>query len=136
MPSAKGKHAGAADSTTAVDEFMARLDHPLKREIESIRRLIVEAHSSIAEGIKWNSPSFRTTEYFATMHLRSKHSVGVILHVGAKARKISVSVADPTGLLRWLGRDRAMLEFSDLHDIRSKKAAFENVLRQWIRNLD
>jgi hypothetical protein len=136
MPSAKGKHATAADSTKAVDEFMAQLDHPLKKEIELIRRLILEADPSIAEGIKWNSPSFRTTEYFATTHLRLERGVGVILHLGAKARAINVSVADPSSLLRWLGKDRAIVEFSDLRDIKNKKPAFEDVLRQWIRQGD
>lgn len=133
MPSAKGKHVTAADSTKAVDEFMAQLDHPLKKEIELIRRLILGADPSIAEGIKWNSPSFRTTEYFATIHLRLERGVAVILHLGAKARAVNVSVAEASSLLKWLGKDRAMVEFADLHDLKGKEAAFEEVLRQWIR---
>ncbi|MBX9600178.1 MAG: DUF1801 domain-containing protein [Bryobacteraceae bacterium] len=135
MPSKQGKHITAADSTKAVDEFMAQLDHPDKREIELIRRLILQAHPSVAEGIKWKDPSFRTTESFATMHLRLKLGFGVILHAGAKARDVSISVTD-AGLRNWLGKDRAMVEFSDPHDIAIRKAAFTDVLRQWIRQVD
>jgi hypothetical protein len=49
-----------------VDAFMGSLDHPAKREIETIRQTILGADTSIAEGIKWKALSFRTTEYFAT----------------------------------------------------------------------
>jgi hypothetical protein len=59
-------HAAPADSTKAVDDFMAALDHPFKRGIEALRKLVLGIDSSIAEGIKWNAPSFRTTEYFGS----------------------------------------------------------------------
>lgn len=137
MPTKKPKvavHSTPADSTQAVDEFMANLDHPFKNEIESMRRLILGVHPSIAEGIKWNAPSFRTVEYFATTNLRVKGGIGIILHLGAKVRKLPSGflIADPTNLLKWLGKDRAAVEFSGLQDITAKKAAFEKVLRQWI----
>jgi len=128
-------HAAAADTTRAVDAFMASLDHPFKREIEALRKLVLGAHPSIAEGIKWNAPSFRTTGYFATTHLRSKAGIGVILHLGAKARDLpdgGIAVDDPEGLLRWLGKDRALVEFGSLEELEAGKDAFVAVLRQWI----
>lgn len=115
---------------------MLALDHPHKKEIEVLRRVILGAHSSISEGIKWNVPSFRTSEYFATFHLRAKDGVGIILHLGAKARGPAtpkVEIKDPAGLLRWLGKDRAMVTFSDAKEVSSKRRAFEAVLREWIR---
>jgi hypothetical protein len=48
------------------------------------RQIILDADASIAEGIKWNAPSFYTSEYFATIQLRAKDGVQVILHLGAK----------------------------------------------------
>lgn len=89
MPAASpkpGVHTTPSDSTRAVDDFMRKLDHPFKREIQAIREIIRNVHPSIAEGGKWNAPSFRTTEYFATINLRAKNGVGVILHFGAKVR--------------------------------------------------
>lgn len=131
-------HNARADSTKAVDEFMAKLDHPFKDDVESIRRLILGVHPSIAEGIKWNAPSFRTTEYFATTNLRVKGGIGIILHMGAKVRKLPAdfSIADPMNLLKWLGKDRATVEFTDSKDFAAKKAGFENIIRQWIRYLE
>ena len=67
---------------------MATLEHPFKPEIEAIRRLMLGVDPGVREGIKWNSPSFRTTEYFATTNLRSKAGIGVILHLGARVRQL------------------------------------------------
>ncbi len=50
-----------------VDAFMQKLDHLLKAEIEAARAIILGANPEISEGIKWNSPSFRVKEYFATI---------------------------------------------------------------------
>jgi hypothetical protein len=125
----------SADTGAAVDQFMAVLDHPFKAEIEALRRAIPDVDPSIAEGIKWNAPSWRTTEYFATTHLRSKAGLGLILHLGAKARQLpegGLVVSDPTGLLKWLGKDRAQVEFRDGADLQAKLPALQALLRQWI----
>jgi len=118
MPAATkkfSKHQSPADSTAAVDKFMAELVHPFKNEVEAIRTLMLGVDPSIAEGIKWNAPSFRTTEYFATTNLRAKNVIGVILHLGAKAREMpdgGMKINDPKNLLKWLAKDRAAVEFA------------------------
>jgi hypothetical protein len=124
------------DSTAAVDDFMATLDHPFKAEIDALRQIILGADPSIAEGIKWKVPSFRTTEYFATLNLRAQGGVGVIFHLGAKVREIApegLSIDDPAKLLKWLANDRAMASFGGLADVEAKRGALEAVVRQWIR---
>jgi hypothetical protein len=137
-PSKKPKadpHDTAADSTRAVDEFMLSLDHRHKAEIEAIRAAILGADDSIAEGIKWKAPSFRTSEYFATLNLREKKGIGMILHLGAKVRNLSsgsIVIDDPAKLLKWLGKDRAMIVFESREDFSAKKAAFEHIIKQWI----
>lgn len=128
-------HRTAADSTAAVDEFMRTLDNPFKSEIEAVRQLILGVHPSIAEGIKWKAPSFRTSEYFATTNLREKKGVGIILHLGAKVRELpagGVLIEDPEKLLAWLGKDRAMVVFEGMQDIECKRAAFERIVQQWV----
>ena len=110
-----------------VAAFLAALDHPLKPEILVLRQIILDTDPSIAEGIKWNVPSFRTSEYFATMHLRATDSVQVILHLGAKVReraRAGMLIADPERLLEWLAPDRAAAKFRDLSDINARRAAF------------
>jgi hypothetical protein len=103
-----------------------------------VRSLILGADPSIAEGIKWNSPSFRTTEYFATTNVRGKDVIQVIMHFGAKVNEISTSgvvIHDPEKLLTWLGKDRATIKFADMTSIQSKRDAFSAILRQWITHV-
>jgi hypothetical protein len=126
----------SADSSAAVDLLMSTLEHPCKDEIQAIRGIISGADPSIAEGVKWNAPSFRTGEYFATTHLRAKVGVGVILHLGAKVRQSpSFLIEDPDGLLKWLGKDRAIVSFAGMREIRANKVAFERIIRQWIKHV-
>lgn len=127
-------HSSAADTPEAVDRFMASLKHPHKAAIEALRKIIRGADPSIAEGVKWNAPSFRTTEYFATTHLRAKSGIGVILHLGAKVREApQLAIEDPEGRLEWLGKDRARLGFSGVEDVEARASALRGIVRQWIR---
>ncbi len=115
---------------------MISLDHPFKAEVEALRVIVREADPSILEGIKWNAPSFRTTEYFATTNLRAKNGVGIILHRGARVRDLpaeGLEIHDPGKLLKWLAKDRAMVEFKDLAEIEARKAEFAALIRDWIR---
>ncbi len=131
-------HSTLADTTAAVDEFMAALVHPFKSEVQAIRKSILGAAPGIAEGIKWKAPSYRTHEYFATTNLREKEGVGVILHLGAKVRDIGpagLAIDDPAKLLKWLAPDRASVRFMSQSDFESKKAVFENLIRSWVKHV-
>ena len=137
MPSKPGAtaHAKASDTTAAVDAYMAGLDHPLKADLERVRRLVLGVDPGIHEGIKWNAPSFRTTEYFATANLRGGAGVRIILHLGAKARDLppdGLRIEDPDHLLTWLDAGRAMVEFKGPGEVDANAAALSSILRQWI----
>ncbi|HEV7590199.1 MAG TPA: DUF1801 domain-containing protein [Longimicrobium sp.] len=119
----------------SVEVYLAMLDHPRKREILALREIILGADPRITEGIKWNAPSFRTSEWFATFHLRAKDGVQLILHLGAKKRAAAVAIADPASLLQWLGADRATVKFRDLDDVGAKRVAFSDVIREWIEHV-
>jgi hypothetical protein len=134
-PKAAAAHNTPADSSAAVDQFMSTLEHPCKAEIQALRKLILAVDASVAEGIKWNSPSFRRSEYFATTNLRAKSGVGLILHLGARVRELpagGVKIDDAGKLLKWLAKDRAMVEFGDMKEIKAKGPALQALLRQWI----
>jgi hypothetical protein len=127
-----------APASKSVETFLANLEHPKKPEIMALRRMILEADPRITEQIKWNAPSFRTSEYFATFNLRAKNGVGIILHLGAKVRDTAttgIKIADPESLLEWLAKDRATVNFSDLNDLETKRDAFVRLIRQWIKYL-
>lgn len=121
----------------AVDTFMAALDHPLKPEIEAVRALILGLDPAIGEGIKWKAPTFRTTNDFATVNLRSHDSLQLILHLGAKVRPDfrKPDINDPAGLLKWLGKDRCVASLGAGDAWRANAPAFEAVLRQWITHV-
>ncbi len=117
----------------SADAFLAALDHPHKPEILALRQILLGADPSITDGVKWNSLSFRTTEWFATVHLRAKAGVQLILHLGAKIRDTpGIAIPDPEGLLTWLGKDRASVTFRDGADIEAKRGVFSELIRAWI----
>ena len=135
MTKSAARHVTPADTSAAVDAFMATLDHPHRDTIQRLRVLILGTDPAIAEGVKWNAPSFRTRDYFATVHLRAKRGIDLILHLGAKARALplgGVAIDDPDGLLVWLGPDRAALTLADDDALTARADALQAVLRQWI----
>lgn len=128
----------SAPAPESVETFLASLEHPLEQEILALRKIILGADPSISEGIKWNAPSFQTSEYFATMQLRAKDGVQVILHLGAKTRDTAttgIAIADPASLLEWLARDRASAKFRDMKDVDAKRSAFTSLIREWIKHV-
>ncbi|HEU5180561.1 MAG TPA: DUF1801 domain-containing protein [Candidatus Polarisedimenticolia bacterium] len=121
-----------------VEAFLASLRHPAKPVILAVRETILAADSKIAEGIKWKVPSFRTSEYFATLNLRPGQGLRVILHLGAKKRdlpKEGLGIADPESLLSWLAEDRAIVAFKDLEDFSAKRKAFARLIQKWIQHV-
>jgi uncharacterized protein YdhG (YjbR/CyaY superfamily) len=131
------KRIGASKSDSEVSVFLRDLEHPLKKEIASVRRTILDVSPAIGEGIKWNAPSFRTTDYFATINLRSRDSLQIIFHLGAKvkdnARRIRID--DPGGLIIWVATDRCLVTLGKGADFRGKAQALQAIVREWIRQI-
>jgi hypothetical protein len=44
-------------------------------------------------------------------------------------------IDDPSGLLQWAAKDRALVTLKDAKDIQEKKAALTAVLKQWLRQM-
>jgi hypothetical protein len=121
---------------SSVDDFMVALVSPRKAEIEAVRQIILASHPEISEGIKWNAPSFFHKDWFATFHLRAKTGIQIILHRGAKIKTAPMpEIADPSGLLEWLGPDRATIRFADIDAIEARSGDLSSVIRAWISAL-
>ncbi|MCQ4166363.1 DUF1801 domain-containing protein [Tahibacter harae] len=120
-----------------VQSFIAALDHPLKQEIAALRQILLDADPKITEEIKWNAPSFRTSEHFATMHLRAKDGLQLILHLGAKSGRTvpPQAIADPHKLLTWLGPDRASVKFASREDLAQKRVPLVAIVQAWIKHV-
>jgi hypothetical protein len=139
MPPKKSKPSSPRASAPAqLEAFLAAMEHPHKQAIFALRAIISSVDRRIREDIKWNAPSFHTSEHFATFNLRHTRGVQIVLHLGAKAKANSTlraDVADPESILEWRGVDRATVTFVDLADVEAKESALRGVLQQWIARL-
>jgi hypothetical protein len=126
--------AGVRRKTTDVECYMRELEHPCKREMQALRKIILGADPRITEEIKWNAPSFALGEHFLTFNGWAKDYVQLIFHHGPKkATSKGKPIDDPDGLLEWLATDRASIRFDGMKEVNSKKAGFQAIVRQWIK---
>ena len=124
---------GGAQEDAAVAAFLAALDHPLKKEIVAARQVVLGADASIREGVKWNAPSFRTSDYFATLHLRTTDQLQMVFHRGAKAKAAkTMEIPDPNGLMKWLAPDRCLVSLGKGKDFTANRAALADIVQAWI----
>ena len=118
------------NQTAKVDEFLDKLDHPFKLEVQAIREIIKGVNTTITEQIKWNAPSFSYKgEYLVTFNLRATRHVHLVFHNPVIAQV-------KNGLLEGDYKDRRMAYFSDSNDVRAKKAELENVVKELVRLMD
>ncbi len=138
MATTRKASASAAKAPASVDDLMRDLDHPLKAEIAAVRDAIRTAHPRVAEGVKWNAPSFRVDDYFATINLRQRDAVLIVLHRGAKVKDddaFAKAFPDPSKLLTWLSPDRAVIKLRDMDDLVAHREALAAVIYAWVERL-
>lgn len=123
-----------ANRTKEVDQFIKQLKHPLEEEIETVRDIVLNTSEQITEQIKWNAPSFcYNGQDRITFKLHPQNRIQLIFHRGAKVKdSTDFRFEDPTGLLKWLAEDRAMVQLSDMKEVNAKKDLLVKVINQWI----
>jgi len=123
-------------SKQQVAQLLECLEHPLKKEIEEVRAIILSAHDQLTEHVKWNAPSFCVdNDDRITFNLQGKGFFRLIFHCGAKVRKEAVNerlIDDNTGLLEWITNDRAIIKFTNMNDVTENKDKLINVIGKWI----
>lgn len=116
-----------ANGTKQVDEFMDRLDHPFKPEVQTIREIIKNVNPQIAEQIKWNAPSFSYQgESLVTFNLWEKKRVHLVFH-NPMISKVK------SKLLEGDYDHRRMAYFTDQIDIQAKRSSLEKALKDLIK---
>ena len=81
------KAAQPVGKTEQVNEFMEKLDHPFKAEVEAVRGIIKGADKNITEKIKWEAPSFGYRgEYLVTFNLWEERRIHLVFHSAASSR--------------------------------------------------
>ncbi|MDQ0898747.1 MULTISPECIES: DUF1801 domain-containing protein [unclassified Paenibacillus] len=119
-----------------VVDFLNNLEHPQKKEIEEVRKIILSANEHITEHIKWNAPSFCfNNEDRVTFNLQGKGFFRLVFHCGAKIKDHAGNgplFDDTTGLLDWVADDRAIVKLTDMSDVEDKKEKLAEVVARWI----
>jgi hypothetical protein len=128
MATAKAKK--QENNTEEVNEYMSKLEHPFKAEIEAVRDIILNANPKVAERIKWNAPSFFYKDDIAAFHPREQKHVHLVM-VFPKGL-----VNDTSGLLQGDYKDRRMAYFYDMADVEAKKPVLEKVINDWVALMD
>lgn len=125
-----------------VNQFMQKLDHPLKDVAEALRQAILAADPSIGEEIFWNAPSFFYTgemkpfnpkkykRCIVTFNLYKKDCLRLIFLTGAKLN-------DTSGLLQGDYTDgRKLALFYSLDEVTSKAKTLQKLLKKWVKLVD
>lgn len=113
--------------TDKVDEFLQELSHPLKAEVEAVRSIIKGVSKDINEEVKWKAPSFNYKgEYLVTFNLRDTKRIHLVFH-NPMIPKIKSQMLEGDYV------DRRMTYFSDMQDIKAKKAEFQRILKQLVK---
>lgn len=125
-----------------VDAYMAKLKHPLADVVAALRKIILSTDGQIGEQIKWNAPAFFYTgemkasdpkeykRYIIVFNLFRKDCIRLVVWKGAR-------VKDKSGLLEGDYADgRRLALFSSMEEVKSKKAALQAVIRNWLETLE
>ena len=118
-----------AKTKETVDEFLARLEHPLKAEIEAVRAIILNSSSELKERIKWNAPSFYYLEDLLTFHLRPQDHFLLVFH-HPEIVKIR------SDLLEGDYKDRRLISFTSMTEVEARKDELQAILKQLISRIE
>ena len=128
-------------SPEKVSAHISQLEPPIAETIQTIRQIILDAHSQIGEHIKWNSPAFFYSGAMKPFNPKEyKRDIIVINHHKEKILLVwptGDTIKDTTGLLEGKYTDgRRLITFKDLDDVKTKKKALQQVIQQWIELVD
>ena len=113
--------------------LLDKLQHPLKKEIEAIRQILL-ANPKLTEHVKWNAPSYcHNGDDRITFNFHAKDHIKLIFHRGAKVKGVKdFAFKDSSGMLEWPAKDRAVAKFRNLEEVEEKKEALVLLVNQWI----
>ena len=123
----------------SVEVFLEKLDHPYKKEIITLRKIILGAGGNLAEHIKWNAPSFVFKgDDRITMKLFPPRNVQVVFHRGVSVKKQPPArlIDNAPGFIKWAANDRAVATFDHIDQINKDKSQLETFVKEWLKVSD
>ena len=109
-----------------VNDWMDKLEHPLKAEIDAVRKIIKESNSNINERIKWNAPSYYSKEDIVTFNHRATEHVHLIFHH-------PTIVKIKSALLEGDYKDRRMLYLPDMKAVKANKKELQRIVNESVQ---
>ena len=131
MPTSKPLRKSVAPAG-GVNALLAALEHPNKEGIELLRKAILGVDPRIPEEVKWNAPSFKLEDHFATFKLHPPGSIQLVLHTEAKP-KSPLQQFNLTGaekFVKWAAPDRCVLTLSSTEAAREHTQHVASLVRQ------
>ena len=108
-----------------VADYMQKLAHPYKAEIEALRTIIRSTDSRIKERIKWNAPSYYYIEDLLTFNPRATGHVHLVFH-----HPLIETIS--SGILEGEYKGRRMTYFTGMKEVENKKPELTRVIRELI----
>ncbi|RIV45921.1 DUF1801 domain-containing protein [Flagellimonas pelagia] len=119
-----------------VTEFLDGLNHPLRAEIEQLRKLILNAEPTLTENVKWNGPNYCIGDADRiTMKIQPPKQIQLIFHRGVKKLEQPKErlLATNSKLLVWKENDRAVASFKNQTEIENSASELRNIIKDWIK---
>ena len=122
---------------TTVTQFLDDLAYDKRIQVQTLRDIILKADPTLAEHIKWNSPSYVLDgEDRITFNLQNKQGiVKLVLHMGAtrpEDKKGTPIMQDESGLIEWNSDIRGVISFTDIFEIESRKEIIAKIIHDWL----
>ena len=109
-----------------VIDWMNKLEHPLKAEIDAVRKIIKESDNTIHERIKWNASSYYTSADIVTFNHRATEHVHLIFHHPAIVKIKST-------LLEGDYKDRRMVYLPDMKAVKANKKELQRIVKESVQ---
>lgn len=125
----KSKKPDSKNDVAKVNEYMDKLEHPLKAEIELLRTIIKDANPKISERIKWNAPSYYYKEDLVTFNPRATNHVHIVFHHEAIVKIHSK-------LLEGDYKDRRMVYLRNMEEVKATKKELERIMNALVNFME
>lgn len=110
----------------AVSAHLDSVSAPQREVIDAVREVLLAAHPSLVERVKWNSASYHVDGVdLGAFHLRAKGFAQLIL-------VFPDGLVDDRGILGGDWADRRYARFTDLADVEAKSDALTGIVRDWV----
>ncbi len=118
-----------AKEAAEVAEYMKKLKHPLKAEVEALRTVIIGTSKKLSERIKWNGPSYYYKEDLLTFSLHAKDRICLAFH-----HKSIISIPSP--LLTGDFKDRRLMFLRDAAEVKKASKEIRRIVRELVKRMD